>query len=44
MALQMKKASGGTGLAACARSRIINFIGKAILFVIETKYRVKPSG
>ena len=32
-----EKASGGAGLAACARSRVINFIGKAILFVIETK-------
>jgi hypothetical protein len=34
MALQMKNASGGTGLA---RSGVIGFIGKAILFVIETK-------
>jgi len=38
MALQMKKASGGTGLAVCARSRVIGFIGQTILFVMETKY------
>jgi hypothetical protein len=37
MALEMKKASGGTGFVACARWRVINFIGKAILFVIGTK-------
>jgi hypothetical protein len=34
MALQMKKASGGTGLAVCARSRV-GFIGKTTLSVIE---------
>jgi hypothetical protein len=36
MALQMKKASGGTGLAICARSRVIGFIGQTTLSVIET--------
>jgi hypothetical protein len=41
MALQMKKASGGTGLAVCARSRVIGFIGQAILFVMETKYSAR---
>jgi hypothetical protein len=37
MALQMKKASGGTDLAVCARSRVIGFIGKTILSAIATK-------
>jgi hypothetical protein len=37
MALQMKKASGGTGLAVCACAGVIGFMGKAILLVIETK-------
>jgi hypothetical protein len=36
MALQMKNASGGTGLAVCARSQTIGFTGKTILFVMET--------
>jgi hypothetical protein len=35
MALQMKKASGGTGLAVCACSHVIGLIGKTILFVIQ---------
>jgi hypothetical protein len=43
MALQMKKTSGGTGLAVCARSRVVGFIGKMTGSVIPTKWSVKSS-
>jgi len=35
MALQMKKASGGTGL--CTRSSVIGFIGEMTSSIVRTK-------